>query len=117
MSNPETNLADKMMEQLLAHDASRAEQRRALWAMSPAEREAAIWRGELAGTQLWEWARRCPDEVPQINGEWAFIALQTPEIAELNQPTSPTEPAAPPTRSSRPRRSRSNDETDLDLSR
>ena len=125
MSTPERNLADTMIEQLLAHKASRAEQRRALWAVSPAEREAAMWRGELTNAQLWEWARRRPEEIPQINGEWAFIALQTPEIAELTQPGEPTPTpaapdattAAPPTRATRPRRARSNDENDLDLSR
>ena len=50
--------------------------------MSPAEREAAMRRGELTGFQLLEWARRAPDEVPRINGEWAFIAASTPEIAD-----------------------------------
>jgi hypothetical protein len=78
------NLADTIMEQLAAQRASRAELSRALWAMSAAEREAAMRRGELTGTQLLEWARRRPDEVPTINGEWAFIAASTPEIADTD---------------------------------
>ncbi len=112
MSNPKPNFANTMMEGLLAHRASREEQRRALWAMSPTEREAALWRGELTNAQLWEWARRRPEEVPQINGEWAFIALHTPEVAELASPGEPT-----PTRSTYARRPRRNDATDIDLSR
>jgi hypothetical protein len=78
------NLADTVMEHLAAQRASRAELSRALWAMSAAEREAAMRRGELTGTQLLEWARRRPDEVPTINGEWAFIAASTAEIADTN---------------------------------
>ncbi len=78
------NLADTVMEQLAAQHASRAELSRALWAMSAAEREAAMRRGELTGTQLLEWARRRPDEVPTIDGEWAFIAAGTPEVAEID---------------------------------
>ena len=39
-------------------------------------------RGELTGAQLLEWARRAPEEVPTINGEWAFIAASTPELAD-----------------------------------
>lgn len=42
-------------------------------------------RGELTGAQLLEWARRAPDEVPTINGEWAFIAASTPEVAESTE--------------------------------
>ena len=76
------NLADTIMERLAAQRASRAELSRALWAMSAGEREAAMRRGTLTSTQLLEWARRRPDEVPTINGEWAFIAAGIPEIAD-----------------------------------
>jgi hypothetical protein len=80
------NLADTIIKQLAEHRASRAELSRALWAMSPAEREAAMRRGELTGAQLLEWARRAPHEVPTIDGEWAFIAASTPEIADAAVP-------------------------------
>ncbi len=50
--------------------------------MTPAEREAAMRRGELTGAQLLEWARRTPEQVPTINGEWAFIAASTTELAD-----------------------------------
>jgi hypothetical protein len=79
------NLAEQIMEQLAAQRASRAELSRALWAMSPGEREAAMRRGELTGAQLLEWAQRRPGEIPTINGEWAFIAINTPEVADLEE--------------------------------
>lgn len=28
------------------------------------------------------WANRWPEEVPVVNGEWEFIAIRTPELAE-----------------------------------
>ncbi len=79
------NFADIIMRQLAAERASRAELSRALWSMSAGEREAAMWRGELTGSQLLEWAQRRPHEVPTINGEWAFIAARTPEVADLDE--------------------------------
>jgi hypothetical protein len=82
------NLTDTLMERVAAQRACPAELSRALWAMSAAEREAALWRGELSSEQLWEWARRRPDEVPTINGEWAFIAAHTPEVAEIGEERS-----------------------------
>lgn len=54
----------------------------ALWRMSPAERVAAMRAGELTFGQLCEWARRRPDEVPRLMGEFEFIAIKTPEWAE-----------------------------------
>ncbi len=89
MNTPTPNFADAMMERLAAHKAGRAEHSRALWRMSAKEREAAMWRGELTGAQLSEWARRAPHEVPLIDGEWAFIAALTPEIADAAQPLAP----------------------------
>ncbi|HXP99330.1 MAG TPA: hypothetical protein VN845_04610 [Solirubrobacteraceae bacterium] len=55
----------------------------ALWAMTPAQRQAAMWAGELTQEQLYEWASRARSEVPLIDGEFAFIAMSTPEVAEL----------------------------------
>jgi hypothetical protein len=55
---------------------------KALWAMSPQERVAAMRRGELNSLQLYEWARRAPREVPLLDGEFEFIAITTPEIAD-----------------------------------
>jgi hypothetical protein len=55
---------------------------KALWAMSPQERVVAMRRGELNSLQLYEWASRAPHEVPLLNGEFEFIAITTPEVAD-----------------------------------
>lgn len=57
----------------------------ALWAMTPAERQAAMWQGELTQAQLYEWAKNAREEVPLIDGEFAFIAAATPEVAEREE--------------------------------
>jgi hypothetical protein len=62
----------------------------ALRAMTPSQRVAAMWRGELSLLQLTEWSRRAPQEVPLINGEFAYITLNTVEYLEdPNQPECP----------------------------
>jgi len=59
-----------------------AEASEQLWALTAEERIAAMRRGELSLNQLCEWARRRPDEVPALNGEFEFIAVTTPEVIE-----------------------------------
>ncbi|MGI8593500.1 MAG: hypothetical protein ACR2ML_03875 [Solirubrobacteraceae bacterium] len=59
-----------------------AEASERLWALSAQERVSAMRRGELSLQQLCEWARRRPEEVPRLDGEYEFIALTTPEVAE-----------------------------------
>ena len=39
-------------------------------------------RRKLSTHQLCEWARRRPQEVPLLDGEFEFIAVTTPEVAE-----------------------------------
>ena len=78
-------LTDEMMASLARRRTSRHELSRALWRMTPAGREAAMWRGELSSAQLCEWASRRPWEVPLINGEFAFVAIHTPEVAEAKR--------------------------------
>ena len=57
---------------------------RALWAMTRDERIAAMWRGELSLRQLCQWSSRAQHEVPLLGGEFAWIAMRTPEyIAEI----------------------------------
>ena len=63
----------------------RERQSRQLWAMTAAQREAAMWRGELTFTQLREWYARAPHEVPLIGGELPWIAMLTPEWAEVDE--------------------------------
>ena len=56
---------------------------RALWAMTRDERIAAMWRGELTTRQLCQWSSRAQHEVPLLGGEFAWIAMRTPEWAEI----------------------------------
>jgi hypothetical protein len=56
---------------------------RALWAMTRAERTAAMWRGELTTRQLCQWSTRAQHEVPPLAGEFAWIVMRTPEWAEI----------------------------------
>lgn len=55
-----------------------------LWSMTPAERVTAMRAGRLTPDQLSAWARRRPHEVPLLNGEFEFIAITTPEVAEAD---------------------------------
>jgi hypothetical protein len=50
-----------------------------LWSMSPAERVAAMWRGQLSLHQLSKWSSHRPHEVPLLGGELAWITMRTPE--------------------------------------
>jgi hypothetical protein len=80
-----SDMTQQMMERLAAQRASTRERSKALWAMSAEERESAMWAGNLTWGQLFEWAKRAPHEVPLINGEFAFIAIHTPEVAEARE--------------------------------
>jgi hypothetical protein len=54
----------------------------ALWIMTPTQRVAAMRRGELSLEQCAAWAARYPEQVPQINGEYEYLAAFTPEVRE-----------------------------------
>ncbi len=77
-------LGSDLVAHALAAKRTREEAMAFLWEMTPAEREAAMWRGDLSFDQCCAWAQRAPHEVPRINGEFAFIAVTTPEVAELD---------------------------------
>jgi hypothetical protein len=53
---------------------------RHLWRMTPEERIAAMWRGDLTLAECLAWSRRFPDEVPLIGNEFAYIAMNTLEF-------------------------------------
>ena len=57
---------------------------RALWAMTRDERIAAMWRGELTTRQLRQWSSRAQHEIPLLGGEFAWIAMRTPDWAEAS---------------------------------
>ena len=61
------------------------EDKRRLWAMTRDERVRAMRAGELSLRLCLHWANRAPHEVPLLENEWEFIAISTPEIAEVDQ--------------------------------
>ena len=74
---PERRLTDQTLKKLQMRRA-RLE---ALWIMTPTQRVAAMRRGELSLTCA-AWAARYPEQVPQINGEYEYLAAFTPEVCE-----------------------------------
>jgi len=69
---------DQALEGLRARDA----RLRALWEMTPAQRIAAMRRGELTLEQCSAWAARHPEQVPLLNGEFEYLAAFTPEVRD-----------------------------------
>jgi hypothetical protein len=65
-----------------ADTSPRAGDEQALWAMTAEERVAAMWRSQLTLQQLARWSSRAPHEVPLLGGEFAWIAMRTPDWAE-----------------------------------
>jgi hypothetical protein len=80
-----TEMTQQMMERLAAQRASKRDRSKVLWEMSTEERQAAMWTGRLTWGQLFEWAKLAPREIPLIDGEFAFIAIYTPEVAESSR--------------------------------
>ena len=60
------------------------EQKERLWRMTPKERIAAMRTGRLTLRLCLFWAHHRPLEVPKLNGEWEFIAILTPEVADAD---------------------------------
>lgn len=84
MSNPAgPGIHNDVFKQLAEQNADREAQLQVLWAMSPTERTAAYWRGELSGVQLRSWANLAPHELPLTSldgqGEYHWILCKTPE--------------------------------------
>jgi len=69
---------DQALQQRRARDA----RLHALWGMTPAQRIAAMRRGDLTLEQCSAWAARYPEQVPTVNGEFEYIAMFTPEARE-----------------------------------
>ena len=67
------------------------EAKRRLWAMTPDERVQAMRAGRLSLRLCLHWASRRPQEVPLLNGEWEFIAVSTPEVADADETPSQRE--------------------------
>ena len=69
-------------EQLAAAERSRHARLRRLWQMTAEQRVAAMRRGELTREELAAWSGRHPEQVPILNGEFEWIAIDTPEVCE-----------------------------------
>lgn len=50
--------------------------------MTPDQRVVEMRRGKLSLEQCAAWAARYPEQVPQINGEFEYLAAFTPEVRE-----------------------------------
>ena len=61
---------------------ARAGRLRSLWQMTPAQRVAAMRRGDLTYEQLAAWSARHPEQVPTVHGEFEWIAAKLPEVCE-----------------------------------
>lgn len=55
---------------------------RSLWQMTPAQRVAAMRRGDLTYEQLAAWSARHADEVPMVHGEFEWIVAKLAEVCE-----------------------------------
>lgn len=62
--------------------AARRERREALRRLGGEGRAGAYRRGEFGFETCCLWAAGYPDEVPLLNGEFEFIAINTPEVCE-----------------------------------
>jgi hypothetical protein len=95
MSHPEHR--DDLTPAFLRRDPAWEEQKRRLWAMTPAERVEASRSGQLSLRLSLHWASRAPHEVPRLHGEFEFIAIRTPEVADAAEADSTSDRSAPPT--------------------
>lgn len=55
---------------------------RSFWNQGRAYRLHLYRSGVLSLSEMLAWAARAPGEVPRVNGEFEFIALHTPEVAD-----------------------------------
>ena len=69
-------------ESVARAERARAGRLRSLWQMTPAQRVAAMRRGELTYEQLAAWSARHPDEVPTVHGEFEWIVAKLAEVCE-----------------------------------
>lgn len=73
---------DPMPAWTYTRDPAWEEQKARLWAMTRDERVHAMRAGRFSLRLCLHWANHAPREVPLLNGEWEFIAANTPEIAD-----------------------------------
>jgi len=81
---PQERGAD-LYESWIRERAPHEAQLRVLWSMTPAQRVAAMYRGELTQAQLFAWAGARPEEVPLLDGEFWFIAIHSADVADADE--------------------------------
>ena len=79
---PDTSESPTFAEQLTRAERARQGRLRSLWQMTPAQRVAAMRRGELTYEQLAAWSARHPEQVPIADDEFEWIIAKTPEACE-----------------------------------
>ena len=80
---PEHNApAESWWESFQRAGRARTARLRTLWHMTPAERVAAMRRGELTYQQLAAWSARHPEQVPTVHGEFEWIVAKLAEVCE-----------------------------------
>jgi hypothetical protein len=72
----------RLTDQTLTNLEARRARLEALWRMTPDQRVVEMRRGKLTLEQCAAWAARYPEQVPQINGEFEYLAAFTPEVRE-----------------------------------
>lgn len=77
-----TDVPTNLYEQVAAAQRARNARLRRLWQMSPQQRVVAMRRAELTFEELDAWRTRHPEQVPMLNGEFEWIAINTPEVCE-----------------------------------
>ena len=74
--------AESWWESFQRAERARTARLRSLWQMTPAERVAAMRRGELTYQQLAAWSARHPEQVPTVHGEFEWIVAKLAEVCE-----------------------------------
>jgi hypothetical protein len=64
------------------------EAKQRLWLMTADERRAAMYARRLSFQLCCHWSSHAPDEVPLLNGEFWFIGINTPEVADATGPSA-----------------------------
>jgi len=77
-----THVPTSFNQQLAAAERTRQARLRRLWQMTAEQRVAAMRRGELTREELAAWSGRHPEQMPMLNGEFEWIAINTPEVCE-----------------------------------
>jgi hypothetical protein len=88
MPNPRPFLLDSLWSIDTRPDPAWEEAKRRLWAMTPDERRAAMYARRLPLRLCLHWASHAAHEVPRLDGEWWFIAIDTPEHADDPDPAT-----------------------------